>query len=579
MDGGKYQHYKNIVAEFLHDEDQKVLIIHGNWGAGKTCFWKDVVQNDPYFQESWWRKYSYSSMFGLTSLGEVKKAISRDKKVLFKPGAFLKYLKRPENSVFHKAVGVVKFLWYMVVFCFSWLLKYFESYPPFSIASFFVNDLNFRSIKGSLVCVDDLERRGEGLDVKTVFGLVDYLKSSMGCKAVIISNVSNDSDESAFRSSFEKLADVEIEFSLNVDEYLDEIVCRNLDEDEKGAFRECFENLGVNNIRVVERIFLHYQKFSRVIGQDHPAFLRNSLIISLTVHCWIKYASDSPPLDFIDNKYQAIRLPDDNGNLTPKEKNWEQLISEVGFSTVHPPLEQCVRLSVLQGFVDFVCLDEAVVKLDDLHFENSPALRKAYQLYHQDFYARTDDVLDLLWEGVTKNPKDISLLNFNNAIILIKRIDEERDVGDVVGNFFRENPRFAKSHVMLDQDISAMHFIDHWDQDVYAGFVKSTQEYVDGLQVQEVMLGIFKNEYEIDSNTSKVIASGEVTEIVDLIKGIESSSVRGVVEKFVVFSERFGRLPCENGLEASEKIISALRCILNESKVNKVRVGDLLEGR
>jgi hypothetical protein len=56
--------------------------------------------------------------------------------------------------------------------------------PAFAKAGF----LYFSLIRDQIVCIDDLERRGNGLDLKDVFGLVSFLREQRNCKVMLILN-------------------------------------------------------------------------------------------------------------------------------------------------------------------------------------------------------------------------------------------------------------------------------------------------------------------------------------------------------------------------------------------------------
>lgn len=54
--------------------EAKVAVIKGNWGVGKTYFWNNYIDkriNDKNLSQI---AYSYISLFGKTSLADVKKA-------------------------------------------------------------------------------------------------------------------------------------------------------------------------------------------------------------------------------------------------------------------------------------------------------------------------------------------------------------------------------------------------------------------------------------------------------------------------------------------------------------------------
>src|SRR5437899_99263 len=54
--------YAAELKRFLSSADQKVLLLHGSWGTGKTYFWNDFVRKERQcIQETF---YSYASLFG-----------------------------------------------------------------------------------------------------------------------------------------------------------------------------------------------------------------------------------------------------------------------------------------------------------------------------------------------------------------------------------------------------------------------------------------------------------------------------------------------------------------------------------
>ena len=48
--------------------------------------------------------------------------------------------------------------------------------------------LSFLTIRDQIVCIDDLERRGQRLAVGGVLGLVSFLREQRACKVVLILN-------------------------------------------------------------------------------------------------------------------------------------------------------------------------------------------------------------------------------------------------------------------------------------------------------------------------------------------------------------------------------------------------------
>ena len=48
-----------------------------------------------------------------------------------------------------------------------------------------IETISFLSLNGTIICIDDLERKGKGLEIKDILGLVSLLKEQKKCKVVL----------------------------------------------------------------------------------------------------------------------------------------------------------------------------------------------------------------------------------------------------------------------------------------------------------------------------------------------------------------------------------------------------------
>ena len=64
-----------ILDEFLASDD-RVAVIKGEWGVGKTHFWNRYYEGKRNKREIDQIAYSYVSLFGLNSIGELRKNYS-----------------------------------------------------------------------------------------------------------------------------------------------------------------------------------------------------------------------------------------------------------------------------------------------------------------------------------------------------------------------------------------------------------------------------------------------------------------------------------------------------------------------
>ncbi|MGE0645780.1 MAG: P-loop NTPase fold protein [Nitrospira sp.] len=66
---------KKVIRNFLLNGSPEVLSIKGDWGVGKTYFWKEAIKQakgEPNFCRE---NYCYVSLFGITSVDQLKATI------------------------------------------------------------------------------------------------------------------------------------------------------------------------------------------------------------------------------------------------------------------------------------------------------------------------------------------------------------------------------------------------------------------------------------------------------------------------------------------------------------------------
>lgn len=58
-----------------------------------------------------------------------------------------------------------------------------------------VSTLEYALVNNYIICFDDLERKGNGLSVKDIMGLIDELAQRKNCKIILVFNEDSLSDE------------------------------------------------------------------------------------------------------------------------------------------------------------------------------------------------------------------------------------------------------------------------------------------------------------------------------------------------------------------------------------------------
>lgn len=158
------------VLNFLSQSSPSVMAIKGEWGVGKTYGWQTLLLKAQKENMLSAKRYSYVSLFGISSLDKLKYTIF-------------------ENSITKDSIGTEPNLESLrtntlgmleVLGRGSW--SKLKEMPFIKSAAPAVEAFSFMSISEALICIDDLERKGASLDLKDVLGLVSLLKEKRNAK-------------------------------------------------------------------------------------------------------------------------------------------------------------------------------------------------------------------------------------------------------------------------------------------------------------------------------------------------------------------------------------------------------------
>ncbi|MBO7059612.1 MAG: AAA family ATPase [Fibrobacter sp.] len=240
------------------------ILLKGDWGCGKTFFIKNLINSLKIDKE----KYVYISLFGLKSLDQIDEKIFEAMhpllsspgvkiagslvKTALKLGADFK-LDLSEN-------GTQKKLFNIGVKCPS------------------LKDVKKIRAKRDLLVVDDIERLGDGLEIKDVFGFFQDVISESDTKVIFVGNerkIENALDISDF--SYKKIKEKSIgqEFLIKpcvndaVDFFVEELNFKNpINEIVKRKALEIVENLKCENLRCVRSAIWNLNEYSDFITKD-----------------------------------------------------------------------------------------------------------------------------------------------------------------------------------------------------------------------------------------------------------------------------------------------------------------------
>lgn len=251
------------LLSLINQKDSFAIALKGEWGIGKTHFWKSFYKNN--HDKFKIGKYSYVSLFGLDSLESFKYQIAINT--------------HDTNKKTDNFLSVKKLFSY---------IKDKILFPKVEIKGFslaitqtMINSLISNFIEDTVICIDDFERKSDKLDTREIMGVVNFLKEEKKCKIIMILHEDKSRDLEVFREYREKVFDDTLKLDNNLS-----IIRSLINNNEVFDLYERFYNSSrIKNLRFYKKVNKDYQSITSLSEQLSLAskrfILENILIINL----------------------------------------------------------------------------------------------------------------------------------------------------------------------------------------------------------------------------------------------------------------------------------------------------------
>jgi KAP family P-loop domain len=541
------------IFKFLSSETPEVMAIKGEWGVGKTYSWKKFLSEANSKGGVKLDRYSYVSLFGINSLEAFKYTIFENvvKKEIIGTEASLDTFKS-------NAAGLIESFG-------RHSINLFKGAPVVKHISPAIETISFLSLNSILICIDDLERKGNGLEVKDVLGLVSLLKEQKQCKVVLLLNAGEQGLED-YEKYREKVIDVELEFAPSSEEC--STIAYSKDKDIYPRLKELVTNLGIRNIRILKKIE-RLVELAMPLVQEYESEIKNQVLHTITLFSWCYYLSNSneniPNLEFITSKgVSMFDIGDDEEN--GKEKKWKTSLQSYNYQ-VTDELDLVLAEAVKKGFfIEDELKAKAAAKSQEIFAAKSEgSFSKAWRLYHDSFNDNAEEVVNGLYESFNKNCKYISPLNLNGTVSLFRDLGEDEKASNIIDLYIEQR----KDEIELFNLKENNFFGDIQDSEIVKKFEKIYNASLTIKSPKEVLKNIAgKNGWS--QSDEVVLANITVDEYYDLFK----SELGRRLSLFVSTCLKFGQSgnASDQQKKITKKATEALKRIGSESEINKKRV-------
>lgn len=542
---------------FVSSPTPEVMGIKGAWGVGKTYSWKKYLSEYKSENVIALPKYSYVSLFGINSLDSFKYAIFENtvKRDLVGTEASIDTFKENTagiaNSFTRKSFNFLKE---------APFIKNFSST---------IESLSFLSITETLICIDDLERKGKGLDIKDLLGLISLLKEQKRCKIVILLNDGEDGLDDYFKYR-EKVIDLELEFSPSPQECAE--IAFEGDSYEVEHLRGFSEKLNIKNIRVLKKI-------ERLVSLATPVLngleveVTHQVIHTLVLFSWAYYCSkgndEIPSFDFVTRTSYSSYGIGGKKEEDEKTKKWKVLLHEYGYG-ITDELDLVLAKAVETGYiVENNLREKAEIKNSQvLASKSENSFTKAWELYHHNFDNNQDEVVKALYESLIVNAKHISPMNLNGTVTLFRELGEDEKASDAIDKYIesrKETPNLFNLNDFMSNPFAG----DVTDSEIKAKFSDKFKEIVIDESARSVLARVSKQNGWNDKDVT-ILANTSVEGFYEIFKETKGIDLSLYVESCL----KLGNYASKDGEPSSllNNSVSALKKIASESDINKRRV-------
>jgi hypothetical protein len=544
---------KTQIDKFLASSTPEVIAIKGDWGVGKTYSWKKFLNEAKQHDQITLNRYSYVSLFGINSLEVFKHAIF-------------------ENAISKEMIGEEASITTFAENAFSIIgkvgrksiLDIFKGTPILKGFSPTIESLAFLYLNETIICIDDLERRGENLKIKDVLGLVSLLKEQKKCKIVLLLN---DDEEGLddYKKYREKVIDTELKFAPTATE------CTSIAYEGNDYVYETLveltKNLNIKNIRILKKIEkLIILALPYLEGYEQEVIYQIISSLTLFSFCYYGDSAGAPSLDFVTNiGYKFWGIGDDKDE-SEECKRWKTVLGEYGYQHTDE-LDLVLAEAVRTGyFVESTLKQEATKKNDQIITSKSEeSFSDAWRSYHDSFADNKGEVINTLYESFKHNAKNITPLNLNGTVTLFRELGENEKASELI-DFYINLRKEEKRLFNLEEN---NFFGDIRDAEIIEKFQETYSTTVTTESAEQVLERI-AGKNGCNQEDEVILANTAIEEYYRLFKSATGHHLTSYINTCL----KFGQFSNSNEqqMQIANRAKEALLRIASESEINCLRV-------
>lgn len=333
------ERFDTAFDNFLDQSDEKVLLVKGQWGIGKThSIERGLDRNSSEYTSV------TVSLFGLSDLNDLSRSVSES--------ILNKYVPKKGTDFFKMVTSV------------PLISKFIPQKLPL------LDKINIKySLENFIVFFDDIERTS--IDIKDFFGYVDQIKNASPFKVIIALNDNQISDPDIWKVK-EKVVDKELRVVNTLDSMVEEIF-----QTQTELPLAIFRRLKVVNLRVIiksKQVMNLFCEKAQLLNEDNVSRLKSSCLCLSA-----KYYSSE---DFDSSRLENVSSFDKHFSLN---------------STIESYLDsQTFDEEVIESKISYL-VSQQVEK------DNNEKFKEIVELFEGSFDDNSEQIIDLSQKFITEN--------------------------------------------------------------------------------------------------------------------------------------------------------------------------------
>lgn len=539
------------INRILASEDAEVLCIRGRWGVGKTYAWQTYLKDARKQGRIAKQNYAYVSLFGLNSLDDLRYAI-------FESTVPLENLESgPDAETFGQLVDKGLALGRKAR---SWVAPVLGSIGLGEVGTAVARSA-FLLVRKQLICIDDMERAGEGLKPGDILGLTSFLKEQRACRIVILLNdeAMTSDDQEKFNLLLEKVVDVSVTFEPSPAEAA--AIALTGTDTVSEQIRDLTTKIGITNIRVIKKIERMARALADTLKSYRPEILAQALR-ACVIGGWSAFEPQhAPKLDYIV-KYNALfnsTPPDQEPDLLAAQ--WRKTFDRINFVGTDD-FDNIIVTGAKQGYFSTELLLEAATNLQNnlISQPQETSYTLAWRQFHQSWWTDDGVLLDSLRDAAYEHLTDLDLRNINPAIAVLREAGREEEANKLAVDFAEAQSPHPKYYRFFDHHFNEQ---NPMDPGLRSALEARRASFVDDRDPEPVLIGIAEGKAS-EEEDRLLMAGLSASQFLSIFKNHDGDELRTIIQTAM-------RLAMQEG-EKSELFRATLNQVLKEmADVSRLR--------